>query len=80
MTKPKPEVEKPPVEMTAEDLKEIAAAILKIEKGMKLLLSSGLNRKAILLLVSSASGGMSQNQVARVIEGLESLGDKFLER
>lgn len=67
-----------PVEETAENIEAIVAAIHRIDKGVQMILKAGLNHKALMLLVSSASGGMSQNQVARVIDGLESLKEKFI--
>lgn len=63
-----------PITIPAE---EIAAAIVQISEGMKRLGASRLNRKAILLLVSHASG-IGQRDVERVIFAVDQLDKVYL--
>lgn len=52
--------------------KEIAQAIVRISQAMEVLLSSGLNRKALLVLLFDYTG-VPKKQIAKVIDGLEHL-------
>lgn len=52
--------------------KEIAQAIVKISQAMGMLLSSGLNRRALLVLLCDYTG-VPKRQIAKVIDGLEHL-------
>jgi hypothetical protein len=55
----------------------IAQAIVKISDATTKLLSSGLTRRAVLILLSAASG-VPQTTCKRVLEGLEDMGRQYL--
>lgn len=55
----------------------IAASIVRIASGIEKVNQSGLNQKALILLVSHASG-VTQAQVRKVLNGLSSLQEQYL--
>jgi uncharacterized phage protein gp47/JayE len=68
----------------AEVTEDIAEEIKTISEGVKRLLNGKLNRKAIIFLIQHAAPGMKYghqitvSQINAVLEGIESLGDKYL--
>lgn len=69
----------PPPEITAEDAKRLAEAVRRIDKGMKALKDSGLNRKALVILLADMTQ-VTRRDVNAVLDGLEGLGDAYLEK
>lgn len=68
---------KPSVRMKQSDppvAKEILAeAITKISEAMTALLASGINEKAIIILIQAESGGMRRDQIKLVLDNLKKL-------
>lgn len=59
-------------------IEEVAEVVAKIQSAAEIMMVSGLNRRAILLLLSDASG-ICMRDVDHVIQGMESLSERFLE-
>lgn len=68
-----------PKELTADDAKRLAEAVRRIDAGMKALSSSGLNRRAIVTLLHDMTE-VGKRDINTVLNGLENLGDTFLEK
>lgn len=68
-----------PPDIEPSDAKRLAEAVKKIEKSMKELNESGLNRKAIVVLLADSTG-VSRRDINAVLNGLETLGQEYLER
>lgn len=66
------------LEINPETAKELAAAIRRIDKAVSDLQSSGLNRKALVVLLNESTG-VSRRDINAVLNGLESLEKEFLE-
>lgn len=66
----------PPVKDPAVTAEEMADAIRRISDGMKDVLHAGLNRRALLVLLRDASG-IAMSDIAKVLDGLESLARHY---
>jgi hypothetical protein len=66
-------------ELTMHDAKKLAASIEKIDKAMKEFNSSGLNRKAIVVLLHDFTE-VSKRDINTILDGLEDLGRLYLEK
>jgi DNA polymerase III delta prime subunit len=69
----------PPLELNADDARRLADSVRKIEKAMKDINESGLNRKAIVVLLAESTG-VSRRDINAVLNGLEQLGAEYLEK
>ena len=69
----------PPPDITADDAVRLAEAVRKIDKGMRMMADSGLNRRAIITLLNDLTG-VGKRDISDVLNGLEGLGDAFLEK
>lgn len=69
----------PPPSIEPDDARRLADAVRKIEKAMKALNESGLNRKAIVVLLADSTG-VSRRDINAVLNGLEALGADYLEK
>jgi len=65
-------------EITPNDAKSLAEAIRKIDKAVKTLVESGLNRKALVVLLHEETG-VARRDINGVLDGLENLGAAFLD-
>lgn len=61
-----------------EVVEQIAKNIEDLASGVRRVLEGRLSKRAIILLVSSASGRMQQDDVEKVIDAIASLDKKFL--
>ena len=61
------------VEIIAQNIETLASGVRKILDGR-------LNKRAIVLLLASASGGMNREVVARVLEAIADLDKTFLKK
>lgn len=66
------------IEISPEDARKLAEAIRRIDKGMKEVAVAGLSRKALVVLINEATG-VAKRDINSVLDGLESLGETFLE-
>lgn len=71
--------DQPIPEIEPADAKRLAEAVRKIEKAAKELSESGLNRKAIVVLLADSTG-VSRRDINAVLNGLESLAAEYLEQ
>lgn len=69
----------PPPEIEPADARRLAEAIKRIDKAMKELVESGLSRKAIVTLLADSTG-VAKRDINAVLNGLETLGNDYLER
>jgi hypothetical protein len=69
----------PPVELTADDARKLAHAVIRIDEAVKTIASSGLNRRAIITLLHDATN-VGKRDINDVLNGLEQLGELYLER
>lgn len=68
-----------PKELTADDAKRLAEAVRRIDKGMKDIAASGLNRAALITLLADSTK-VGKRDINDVLNGLEQLGDHYLDR
>lgn len=61
-----------PLDFTATEVKELAEAIKRIDRGMQLVLKSGLSRQALVVLLQ-ASTRVGRKPIEKVLDGLKSL-------
>ena len=59
------------------ETKVLAQAIVDMSRAMKALLASGLNRKAIIILVAAHSGIQNKSTVTAVLDSLETLAQAY---
>lgn len=69
----------PPPELTKEDCLRLVDAIKKIDKGMKMLSDSGLNRRAVVTLLHDLTE-VGKRDINAVLNGLDLLGETYLEK
>lgn len=67
------------VEIEPADAKRLAESIKRIDKAMKELAESGLSRKALVTLLADSTG-VAKRDINAVLNGLETLGNDYLER
>lgn len=67
-----------PVELSAEDARQLAESIRKIDKAAKDFIASGLSRKALVVLLNDSTG-VAKRDINFILDGLESLGATYLE-
>ena len=72
------EAKSEPVELTIEDARQLAESVRKIDKATKEFLTSGLSRKALVVLLNDSTG-VAKRDINAVLDGLESLGATYLE-
>jgi len=70
--------QKEPVELTPEDARHLAEGVRKIEKAMKEFIVSGLNRRALVVLLHDSTG-VAKRDINSILDGLEGLGALYLE-
>lgn len=73
-----PEAETPEEKAARETVEAIASNIETLANGVRKILEGRLNKRAIVLLLSSASGGMNKEVVERVLNAVASLDKTFL--
>jgi len=59
------------------ETKVLAQSIIDMSKAMKALLASGLNKKAIIILVAAHSGIQNKTTVTAVLDALETLAQAY---
>lgn len=69
----------PAPEISGNEARDLAAAVRRIDVGVKEILASGLNRKALIVLLNEATG-VTRRDINSVLNGLESLGAEYLEK
>lgn len=69
----------PPPELTREDCLRLVEAIKKIDKSTKMMVESGLNRRAIVTLLHDITE-VGKRDINAVLNGLDMLGETFLEK
>jgi hypothetical protein len=67
------------VELSLEDARKLADAVRRIDQAMKSFITSGLNRKALVVLLHDATS-VTKRDINAVLNGLENLGDMYLEK
>lgn len=72
--KPETEEEK----KARETIETIADNIVSLAEGVRKIVNGKLNKRAIILLLASAAGGMNKEVVERVLDAITSLDKKFL--
>ncbi len=71
-------VETPEEHKARETVEAIAENIVNLATGVHKIVDGRLNKKAIILLLASAAGGMPQETVTRVLDAIMNLDKKFL--
>lgn len=62
-----------------EDARNLADAVRRIDQGMLAIVESGLNRRALVILLHDSTG-VGKRDINAVLNGLESLADQYLEQ
>lgn len=66
-------------ELGTEDAKKLAEAVRRIDDAVAALAKSGLNRRALVVLLHDATSGVSKRDINAVLDGLEELAKLYLE-
>lgn len=66
-------------EITPDDARALANAVKRIDKAMKEFASSGLHRRALVVLLNDSTG-VAKRDINAVLDGLEGLGEAYLEK
>jgi hypothetical protein len=64
---------------TSEDARKLAEAVRRIDKFSKEFTASGMNRRALVVLLHDATS-VTKRDINAVLDGLDGLGDMYLER
>jgi hypothetical protein len=64
---------------TPEDARKLADAVKRIDKFAKEFTTSGMNRRALVVLLHDATS-VTKRDINAVLDGLDGLGDMYLEK